>query len=160
MDRRSAKGHKTPLGYNTDRGRMALDQYNSLGEHCGPHTASSVFLILIIVSGQKEGWMMLRLVESVGGESKLKEERVPAVQKDKKTKSQKLEDEKFSPSYHWRSGRLDKANTALGKSMVCKRLCHPSKYHTEGHLRLERRQFHHQSLMVMERLQRDYFYYL
>ena len=73
MDRRSAKGHKTPLGYNTDHGRMALDQYNSLGEHCGPHTASSVFLILIIVSGQKEGWMMLRLVEGGGGgESKLK----------------------------------------------------------------------------------------
>ena len=26
---------------------MGLGQYNSLGEYCGPHTASSVFLILI-----------------------------------------------------------------------------------------------------------------
>ena len=25
---------------------MGLGQYNSLGEYCGPHTASSVFLIL------------------------------------------------------------------------------------------------------------------
>ena len=29
---------------------MSLGQYNSLGEYCGPHTASSVFLILIPVS--------------------------------------------------------------------------------------------------------------
>ena len=27
---------------------MGLGQYNSLGEYCGPHTASSVFLILIL----------------------------------------------------------------------------------------------------------------
>ena len=40
-------GHKTPLGHHTDRGPMGLGQYNSLGEYCGPHTASSVFLILI-----------------------------------------------------------------------------------------------------------------
>ena len=26
---------------------MGLGQYNSLGEYCGPHTASAVFLILI-----------------------------------------------------------------------------------------------------------------
>ena len=26
---------------------MGLGQYNSLGEYCGPHTASSVFLILV-----------------------------------------------------------------------------------------------------------------
>ena len=26
---------------------MGLGQYNSLGEYCGPHTASSVFLILL-----------------------------------------------------------------------------------------------------------------
>ena len=26
---------------------MGLGQYNSLGEYCDPHTASSVFLILI-----------------------------------------------------------------------------------------------------------------
>ena len=25
-----------------------LGQYNSLGEYCGPHTASSVFLILVL----------------------------------------------------------------------------------------------------------------
>ena len=29
------------------RGAMGLGQYNSLGEYCGPHTASSVFLILV-----------------------------------------------------------------------------------------------------------------
>ena len=28
---------------------MGLGQYNSLGEYCGPHTASSVFLILLRV---------------------------------------------------------------------------------------------------------------
>ena len=28
---------------------MGVGQYNSLGEYCGPHTASSVFLILILV---------------------------------------------------------------------------------------------------------------
>ena len=28
-----------------------LGQYNSLGEYCGPHTASSVFLILIHTEG-------------------------------------------------------------------------------------------------------------
>ena len=28
---------------------MGLDQYNNLGEYCGPHTASSVFLILVWV---------------------------------------------------------------------------------------------------------------
>ena len=26
---------------------MGLGQYDSLGEYCGPHTASSVFLILV-----------------------------------------------------------------------------------------------------------------
>ena len=26
---------------------MGLGQYNSLGEYCGPHTASSMFLILV-----------------------------------------------------------------------------------------------------------------
>ena len=33
--------------HNTDRGTMGLGQYNSLMEYCGPHTASSVFLILV-----------------------------------------------------------------------------------------------------------------
>ena len=28
---------------------MGLGQYNSLGKYCGPHTASSVFLILICI---------------------------------------------------------------------------------------------------------------
>ena len=37
-----------PLGYHTDHSPMGLGQYNSLGEYCGPHTASSVFLILIV----------------------------------------------------------------------------------------------------------------
>ena len=30
---------------------MGLGQYNGLGEYCGPHIASSVFLILIFASG-------------------------------------------------------------------------------------------------------------
>ena len=28
---------------------MGLGQYNRLGEYCGPHTGSSVFLILVFV---------------------------------------------------------------------------------------------------------------
>ena len=32
-----------PLGHHTDGGPMGLGQCNSLGEYCGPHTASSVF---------------------------------------------------------------------------------------------------------------------
>ena len=39
-------GHNTPLSHHTDNGPMGLDHYNGLGEYCGPHTASSVFLIL------------------------------------------------------------------------------------------------------------------
>ena len=35
------------MGSIPDRGAMGLGQYNSLGEYCGRHTASSVFLILI-----------------------------------------------------------------------------------------------------------------
>ena len=30
---------------------MGLGQYNSIGEYCGPHNASSVFLILVILPG-------------------------------------------------------------------------------------------------------------
>ena len=37
----------TPLGHHTDHCPMGLGQYDSLGEYCGPHTASSVFLILL-----------------------------------------------------------------------------------------------------------------
>ena len=33
-----------------DRGPMGLGQYNSLGEYYDPHTASSVFLILLFLS--------------------------------------------------------------------------------------------------------------
>ena len=40
-------GHNTPLGHPTDRGPVGLGQYDSLGEYCGPHTASSVFLIVL-----------------------------------------------------------------------------------------------------------------
>ena len=36
------------LGNHTDCGPMGLGQYHSLGEYCDPHTASSVFLILLI----------------------------------------------------------------------------------------------------------------
>ena len=32
---------------NWSRAMDAVIQYNSLGEYCGPHTASSVFLILV-----------------------------------------------------------------------------------------------------------------
>ena len=35
--------------YDTDCGPMGLGQYDSLMEYCGPHTASFVFLILILV---------------------------------------------------------------------------------------------------------------
>ena len=41
--------HNTPLGYRTDRRPAGLGQYDNLGEYCGPHTVSSVFLILIHV---------------------------------------------------------------------------------------------------------------
>ena len=46
----AVSGHKTPLGHHTDCGPMGLGKYNSLGEYYGPHTASSVFLILIPVA--------------------------------------------------------------------------------------------------------------
>ena len=45
-----------PLGHHTDRGPLGLgqykeySQYNGLGEYCGPHTASSVFLILELLT--------------------------------------------------------------------------------------------------------------
>ena len=37
-----------PLGHHTDHGPIGLGQYNSPGEYCGLHTASSVFLILVL----------------------------------------------------------------------------------------------------------------
>ena len=40
-------GHNTPLGHHTESGSMCLGQYKSLGEYCGPHTASEVFLVLV-----------------------------------------------------------------------------------------------------------------
>ena len=39
----------TSIGYHTDRGAMGLGQYGSLGEYCGPHTASSVFLMILLI---------------------------------------------------------------------------------------------------------------
>ena len=39
-------GKHTPLGQHTDRSLVGLGQY---GEYCGPHTASSVFLILLLM---------------------------------------------------------------------------------------------------------------
>ena len=33
--------------HHADHGPMGLGQYNSLGEYCDPHTASSVFLVLV-----------------------------------------------------------------------------------------------------------------
>ena len=44
---RQYSGHNTPLGHYTDCSPMGLGQYNGLGEYCSPHTASSVFLILL-----------------------------------------------------------------------------------------------------------------
>ena len=38
-----------PINHHTDRGPMGLSQYNSLEEYCDPHTASSVFLIVISI---------------------------------------------------------------------------------------------------------------
>ena len=38
-----------PIGHHTDHGPIDLGLYDSLGEYCGPSTASSVFLIIIII---------------------------------------------------------------------------------------------------------------
>ena len=50
-ERRQYEGHNTPLGYCTDQGPQGCGQYDGqydgLGEYCGAHTASSVFLILL-----------------------------------------------------------------------------------------------------------------
>ena len=40
-------GHNTPLGHHTGHGPIGLGQYDGPGEYCGPHTASSMFLISI-----------------------------------------------------------------------------------------------------------------
>ena len=42
---RQYSGHNSPLGHHTDCGPTGLGQYNSIGEYCGPRTASSVCLI-------------------------------------------------------------------------------------------------------------------
>ena len=42
---RQYSGDNTPLDHNTDCGPVGLGQYYSLGEYCGPHTASSVSFI-------------------------------------------------------------------------------------------------------------------
>ena len=40
-----------PLGHHTGRDPTGLGQYNGRREYCGPHTALSVFLILIMTGG-------------------------------------------------------------------------------------------------------------
>ena len=37
---------------------MGLGQFDSLGEYCGPHTASSVFLILLQPTGSEESGVL------------------------------------------------------------------------------------------------------
>ena len=44
----SQRQYNTPLGHHTERGPMGLGQYNSIGKYCGSHTASSVFLKLLL----------------------------------------------------------------------------------------------------------------
>ena len=44
---RHYSGLNTPLGHHADRGPIGPGQYNSLGDYCGHHTASTVFLILV-----------------------------------------------------------------------------------------------------------------
>ena len=46
---------------------MGLGQYNSLGEYCGPHTASSVFLILIPLTDVTSKWPFLFAICSLQG---------------------------------------------------------------------------------------------
>ena len=45
----------TSLGHHTDHSHMDLGQYNGPGEYCGPHTASSVFLILLHLRASRKG---------------------------------------------------------------------------------------------------------
>ena len=42
-----SRDHEVKFCHHTDCGPMGLGQYNSLGEYCGPHTASSVFFLVI-----------------------------------------------------------------------------------------------------------------
>ena len=51
----------TLLGHH---GPMGLGQYNSIGEYCGPHTASSVFLISIFTYSQH----VFRIIEGMSRE--------------------------------------------------------------------------------------------
>ena len=44
--KRQYSGHNIPLGHHTDCGPLGLVQYHT---YCGPHTASSVFLILLLL---------------------------------------------------------------------------------------------------------------
>ena len=54
---------------------MSLGQYNSLGEYCGPHTASCVFLILLYTSySGTDHWAVinvLRVFQNVPKQSNL-----------------------------------------------------------------------------------------
>ena len=45
----------------TDLGPVGLGQYDSLGEYCGLHTASSVFFILRIDNGSQSGAQYWRI---------------------------------------------------------------------------------------------------
>ena len=53
-----------PLSHHTDCGPMGLGQYNSLGEYCGPHTALSVFLILVHILAHIEMTHFMRRMKS------------------------------------------------------------------------------------------------
>ena len=46
---RNTSGHNTPLGHHTGCSPMGLGQYEGIGEYCSPHTASFVFLMLVLI---------------------------------------------------------------------------------------------------------------
>ena len=45
---------------------MGLSQYVSLGEYCDPHTASSVFLILVCIRKEINSELEIQLLISIG----------------------------------------------------------------------------------------------
>ena len=47
---RQYSGNNTPLGHHTDCSPVGLGQYDGIGEYCGPSTASSMFLILVVTA--------------------------------------------------------------------------------------------------------------
>ena len=60
---------------------MGLGQYGSLGEYCGPHTASSVFLMLLDMNGMSSEWETLIIICSIfdltGSESQRRDPQIP-----------------------------------------------------------------------------------